>query len=313
MPQNILVSGASGFIGRHVVRAARSQPDVRLRLMRHRAAFEPSSDDRIHSISADLRDPSSLRPLCEGIDAVIHCASAVSGDEQTLHAVNDQGTHALVDAALQQGVRRVVYVSTASVYGRGPFREAEVHTLPVRPGSPTSHTRAAAEQHVLRAGGTVLRPHLVYGTGDRWVIPGLAGLLRYLRAGVDCPSVHSAVDAGALASAAVAAALTDRNVAGVHHANHPVPIQTAALMDLVRGPLNVSAAGTLDAEQARARAAGAPQALHHLDMLLVDHWFASADIWRLLDCDPGPSPTDGLPAHLPWYRQLLRPDPAPGR
>lgn len=281
--------------------------------MRHRAGVDTPADDRIHTVSGDLQDPTSLRALCEGIDAVIHCASAVSGDAQTLHTVNDQGTHALVDAALRQGVRRVVYVSTASVYGRGPFREAEAHTLPVRPGSPTSHTRAAAEQHVLRAGGTVLRPHLVYGTGDRWVIPGLAGLLRYLRAGVDCPSVHSAVDAAALASAAVAAALTDVDVAGVHHANHPVPIQASALMDLVREHLDLSAAGKLDAEQARARAAGAPQALHHLDMLLVDHWFASSDIWRLLDRDPGPSPTEGLPAHLPWYRELLRPDPAPGR
>lgn len=313
MPQNILISGASGFIGGHVVRAAHSQTDARLRLMRHRADFEAPSDDRIHTVSGDVRDPGSLRELCDGVDAVIHCASAVGGDAQTLHAVNDQGTHALVDAALQQGVRRVVYVSTASVYGRGPFREAEALALPVRPGSPTSQTRATAERHVLRAGGTVLRPHLVYGTGDRWMIPGLAGLLRYLRAGVNCPSVHSAVDAEVLASAAVAAALTDRDVAGVHHANHPVPIQASALMHLVREHLDLPAAGTLDPEQARARAADAPQALHHLDMLLVDHWFASADIWRLLDCDPGPSPTEGLPAHLPWYRELLRPDPAPGR
>ncbi|MEU9377007.1 NAD-dependent epimerase/dehydratase family protein [Streptomyces sp. NPDC048255] len=311
MPQKILITGAGGFIGRHVVREARARPDVRLRLIRRSAGPEQPPGDRVETVAADLTDPASLRGVCEGIDVVIHCASGIGGDERTLHAVNDRGTRDLVADALHHGVRRIVYISTASVYGRGPFRRAEAHALPLRPGSPTSLTRAAAERHVLEAGGTVLRPHLVYGTGDRWMIPGLAQLLRYLRAGVDSPSVHSAVGAGALASAAVAAALSDRDLAGVHHANHPVPVTASALTGFVLGLLDLPARAPLDPAAARARAGDAPQALHHLGMLLVDHWFEGSALWRLLDLDPGPSPTESLPEHLPWYRELLRNPPAP--
>ncbi|WP_411107595.1 NAD-dependent epimerase/dehydratase family protein [Streptomyces sp. cmx-4-9] len=305
MPYNVLITGSQGFIGSHVVREALAWPDLHLRLMRRPGGPPQPPTDRIHTVVADLTDPDSLRGVCEGVDAVLHCASAVGGDEDALRAVNDLGTRHLLADARRHGVRRVVHVGTASVHGRGPFRQAEVHELPLRPASPTSASRAAAEAHVLEAGGAVLRPHLVYGTGDRWVVPGLAGLLRYLGTAVDTPSVHSAVEAGALASAVVAAAMTDRDPAGVHHAGHPVPLGGAALMDLVHRELDLPVRELLDPAAARARVDGVPQALHHLDMLLVDHWFEGAALWELLDLDPGPSPLTGLPAHLPWYRELL--------
>lgn len=101
--------------------------------------------------------------MCDGVDAVIHCASRINGDEQTTRTVNDLGTRALVDEAVRAGVGRTVYLSTAAVYGRGPFTALVPGRAPLAPGSPTSVTRAAAENHVLAAGGTVLRPHLVYG------------------------------------------------------------------------------------------------------------------------------------------------------
>lgn len=305
MLQNVLVTGAGGFIGRHVVRAALTRTGLRLRLV-HRGGLRPPADDRAHTVRADLAKPSSLEGLCDGIDAVVHCASSVGGDEQTLHTVNDLGTRALVEDALRHGVRRVVYVSTAAVYGRGPFRDAEADDLPLRPGSATSRTRAAAERHVLAADGTVLRPHLVYGTGDRSMMPGLAQLLRYVGAGVECSSVHSAVEVGALAEAAVGAAVSDGDVAGVHHVNHPRPVPASALVSTVLEQLDMPRREPLAAEEARARAAGAPQALHHLDMLTVDHWFRSDRVWQVLDRDPGPAPLEGLAAHLPWYGRLLR-------
>lgn len=313
MPQNVLVTGTGGFIGRHVVAAALSEADVRLRLVRRGGSAAAPLDERVHTVSADLADPASLTGLCEGIEAVVHCASLVGADEQSLRAVNDRGTRALVQDALRHGVRRVVYISTAAVYGRGPFRRAEAGALAVAPRSATSLTRAAAEQHVLSAGGTVLRPHLVYGRGDRWVIPELAGLLRYLRAGVHCPSVHSCIEVDALAAAALGACLSDQDLAGVHHANHPLPLRASALIDMLLAQLDLPARRLLDPEQARARVRDAPQALHHLDMLTTDHWFSSDSIWRLLDRDPGPAPIERLARHMPWYREFLRLGPAAGR
>lgn len=296
MPKNVLVTGASGFIGRHVVRAALTKPTVRLKTL-YRTP-RPPRDRAGEAVRADLADPASLRGVCEGVDAVVHCASLVGGDPESLRRVNDLGTRALVDEALRQGVGRFVYVSTAAVYGRGPFRGAGPDDLAPAPVSATSRTRAAAERHVLAAGGTVLRPHLVYGEGDRWVVPGLAGLLRLLGAGVACPSLHSAVDAAALAEAALAAALTGRAVPPVLHVGHPLPVSAPALLDTVREAMGLPRADPLPLRRARELAHGSPLALHHLDMFATDHWFGVDRLWRDLGCDPGPAPAAGLAAHL---------------
>lgn len=304
MTRDLLITGASGFIGGHVVRAALAVPGTRIRLVRHAGAPGAFPADRVRTVHADLRDASSLRGLCHGVDAVLHCASLVSGDEESLRAVNDRGTEALVADALRHGVRRVVYVSTAAVYGPGPFRQAAEHTLAISPRSATSRTRAAAERHVLTAGGTVLRPHLVYGVGDRWVIPGLTALLTHLGAAVDCASVHSAVMADALAAATLGAALTGRDLAGAWHVNHPRPVRAADLTAAALGHLP-RVRVRLTPEQAGARLAGSLEATHHLSMLTEDHWFASERIWRLLDIDPGPDPVTGLARHAPWYHAHL--------
>ncbi|MFE1500567.1 NAD-dependent epimerase/dehydratase family protein, partial [Streptomyces albidoflavus] len=169
-------------------------------------------------VMGDLRDPDSLRRACAGTDVLIHCASAIGGDEELARAVNDEGTRALVDAAVHAGVTRIVALSTASVHGRGPFRAAAPGTLPLAPGSPTSRTRAAGERHVLDAGGTVLRPHLVYGTGDRLLIPGLVRLLAALPGPPDAGnSLHSLIDVDSLARVLLAAALSPATERGPYY------------------------------------------------------------------------------------------------
>nr|BFD87912.1 hypothetical protein StreXyl84_73130 [Streptomyces sp. Xyl84] len=307
MSQHLLITGANGFIGRHVVRAALARPETRVRLVRHRGDLAATDEDRVRVVRADLGDAASVDGLCRDVDTVVHCASRIGGEEAELRAVNEAGTAALVADARRHGVRRIVYVSTAAVYGRGPFRGAEPHELPVRPRSVTSATRAAAERIVLAAGGTVLRPHLVYGTGDRWVIPGLALLVRHLGAPVAGAGVHSAVEVSALAGAVVGAALAgpDLDLAGAHHVNHPVPVPGAVLMEAVCGVLGTDGAAPLAPERARALLREHPQALHHLDMLTSDHWFAGSSLWRLLGQDPGPEPAEGLARHLPWYQEQL--------
>ncbi len=122
-------------------------------------------------VRGDLSDPPSLRGVCADTDVLVHCATRIGGDAETVEAVNDLGTRALVEEAVRSGVGRIVYVSTAAVYGRGPFRGVRPGQVPIAPASATSRTRAAAERHVLDAGGLVLRPHLVHGEGDRWVDP----------------------------------------------------------------------------------------------------------------------------------------------
>ncbi len=259
----------------------------------------------METVFGDLAVPDSLRGICDGVDVVIHCASHIGGDEQTSTAVNDHGTRALVEEAVRAGVRRVVYVSTASVYGRGPFREALPGQPPIAPVSVTSRTRAAAERHVLDAGGTVLRPHLVYGTGDRWVVPGLVGLVRRLAAELTCTSLHSMIDVESLARATLAAALSPKDPAGVHHVNHPTPVSSTELLATVADCLDLPPTDAkADVATARALLAGSPRALHHLDMLALDHWFADDAFWRDVGCDPGSGFATEFPRHASWYHQV---------
>ncbi|MET8329474.1 NAD(P)-dependent oxidoreductase [Streptomyces sp. NPDC005181] len=309
----ILITGAAGFIGSHVVAAARQVPGARLRLMTHRTALDSGRDVvtgagvRVETVYGDLADPSSLRGSCDGIDAVIHCAAQIGGDAETATTVNDHGTRALVEETARSGVARIVHLSTASVYGRGPFTELLPDRVEPAPASATSRTRAAGEQHVLAAGGAVLRPHIVHGAGDRWAVPGLVALLRQLRAGLTgCEARHSLIDVETLGRALLGAALSPKGPAGVYHVNHPEPVACSDLLSTVVGELGLPWAGPgIGVDAARTRLAEVPYALHHLDMLAVDHWFADERVWQDTGCEPDAGFAVTFARHAPWYRRFL--------
>lgn len=304
MTVDLLITGATGFVGSRVAAAAARRPEVRVR---HLSRRPPAEDAREDVVPGDLADPASLQGSCADTDVLVHCASQIGGDAETAAAVNDQGTRALVAEAVRCGVGRIVYVSTAAVYGRGPFRGVRPGEVPLAPASATSRSRAAAERHVLDADGLVLRPHLVYGTGDRWVVPGLVGLLRELSATVSgCAALQSMIDVETLGRAVVAAALSPAHGHGVHHVNHPEPVRASELLEAVSTHVEDAGGGAVvDVATARARAAGSPRARHHLDMLTVDHWFADDGFWKDLDCSPGAGFADTFPGSAHWYRSFL--------
>ena len=309
------MTGSGGFGGGHVLPAARAAGDVRLRLLVRARPSAPSSPSAgpplpggapIEYVRGDLTDPDSLRGVCDGVDAVVHCASQVGGDPRLLRRVNDLGTAALVEQARRAGVGRFVYLSTAAVHGRGPFRGVRPGQVPVAPASDTSRTRAAAERHVLAAGGTVLRPHLVYGAGDRCVFLGVLALLLSLcvlppgRLGL-----QSMIDAASLADVLLSAALSPRAGEGrVHFVNHPAPVPGDDLLTAVAetyGLLPGPAPGVPD-DHGLAR--------HHLQLLAVDHWFTDDTVWTDLGCDPGAGFAERFPGYADRYR-AARPVPDP--
>ncbi|MFJ8592219.1 NAD-dependent epimerase/dehydratase family protein [Streptomyces sp. NPDC093598] len=302
MTVKLLITGASGFVGSRVAATAQRQPDVHVRLLSRHA---PHSPEYVHG---DLCASPSLRGACADTDVLVHCATRVGGDAGTARAVNDHGTRALVEEAVRAGVRRIVYVSTAAVLGRGPFRGVRPGEVPIAPASPTSRTRAAAEQHVLDAGGLVLRPHLVYGEGDRWVIPGLVWLLNELSATLTgCEALQSMVDVDTLGRAVVTAALSPAHHGGVHHVDHPEPVAVKDLLAAVCREVEEPGGGTaVDVATALDRAAGSPLALHHLGMLTVDHWFVDDAFWKDFDCSPGEGFAAAFTRAAPWYRAFLR-------
>lgn len=306
MTADFLITGGSGFVGSRVAAAAHRQPGGRVRHLARRTPPGAGPGEVVHG---DLGDPPSLRGTCAGADVLVHCATRVGGDPETVEAVNDLGTRALVEEAVRAGVRRILYVSTAAVYGRGPFRGVRPGEVPIAPASATSRTRAAAERHVLEAGGLVLRPHLVYGEGDRWVVPGLVWLLGELSATLTgCEALQSMIDVDTLGRAVVAAALSPAHDGGVHHVNHPEPVGVPDLLGAAATLLEDQPGGgdAVDVATALDRAAGKPLALHHLGMLTVDHWFVDDTFWKDLDCSPGEGFAAGFRRAAPWYRSFLQ-------
>ncbi|MEU1182327.1 NAD-dependent epimerase/dehydratase family protein [Streptomyces sp. NPDC005820] len=133
----VVITGAGGFIGRYVVREAERR-GLTLRLTAHRSEV-PASAPGTTVVRADLTDPASLRGLCDGADALLHCASWIGGPDQLCVAVNARGTAALVAEARRTGVARVVHLSTAAVYGRGTFRRARPQDLDRAPAACTTY------------------------------------------------------------------------------------------------------------------------------------------------------------------------------
>lgn len=167
-----LVTGASGFVGCHLV------------------AHLAACGDEVTASEAEITDPEALEADFSGRrpDAVYHLAAqadvkaSFTAAAATLR-VNVEGTFNVLDAALRAGAGRVVVVSSADVYGRlDPGRLPVGETAPMRPVTPYGASKAAAEMVCVQAGAgrglDVVRArafnHLGPGQSDRFVAAALA-------------------------------------------------------------------------------------------------------------------------------------------
>ena len=112
-----LVTGANGFLGRHVVNALLARGIEVRAMVRPAARLEalgwPSS---VEVFRADLRTSRELATAFEGVDVLIHLAAVVSGGEDAQFAGTVVGTERLLDAMAASACRRLVLCSSFSVY-----------------------------------------------------------------------------------------------------------------------------------------------------------------------------------------------------
>jgi nucleoside-diphosphate-sugar epimerase len=179
-----LVTGATGFIGRHLAaRLVREAFPLRV-LCRPGSEAKLSPEVKAHAEIArgDLRDRDSLFAAARGATRVFHCAALVAdwGESAAFASANAEGTRSLTDAAIAAGVARFVHLSSIAVFGTPSPPDFDDSTPYGHSADDYSRSKAEGEKAVFEAhrarglAATVLRPAVVYGPGGPWLEEPLA-------------------------------------------------------------------------------------------------------------------------------------------
>jgi uncharacterized protein YbjT (DUF2867 family) len=111
----ILVTGGTGFVGGHVVRALRDAGRPVRCLVRDPGRAEALRAQGCELVTGDLTDAASLRKAVEGVESVVHLVAIRQGRQEQFERIMSQGTHDLLAAAQAAGVRRFVHMSALGV------------------------------------------------------------------------------------------------------------------------------------------------------------------------------------------------------
>ena len=232
---NVFVTGGTGFVGAHLVKALRARGDAVAALVRRPALAEQLGwGPEIRVVRGDLDDENALRDGCAGAEVVFHVAGKiVARSAGEFMATNRDGTANVLEAARDAGVRRFVHISSLAVAGpTTPGHPIDEE----RPPAPITHygrSKLAAEVLVraMPMEWTIVRPPVVYGEWDR----GTLTVFRLARCGVvpvfgDGSQELSVIHAEDLARALIAAAVTKGTAGHVYFATHPEAITSRAFV-----------------------------------------------------------------------------------
>lgn len=125
----IFITGATGFIGRHLMRRLALTGHECTCLVRKTSRVDELKQSKARLVYGDVTDADSVRAGMAGCDTVLHLANLYAMwhlQKQDFTDINVEGTRHVMEAALELGVKKVIYVSTVAVYGRPteyPFNE----------------------------------------------------------------------------------------------------------------------------------------------------------------------------------------------
>ena len=183
----ILITGGTGFLGRHLAAALLARGETIFVLGRNFAPVQDLLAQGARAIRADLHDTRAIRAACQGMDLVYHVGalSAPWGKRANFFATNVAGTEAVIAGCQEYGVRRLVYVSSPAVVfdGQAQIEANEQVEYPRRFTSVYALTKKLGEDRVQAAGAAgletvTLRPKAIFGPGDQALLPRLIAAAR---------------------------------------------------------------------------------------------------------------------------------------
>ena len=163
----ILVTGANGFVGRHVVRELAARRHRVRAMVRDLRGAKSLEDADCELVRGDITDPESLRAALDGCEAVVHLVAIIVGKPQDFERVMAQGTRDLMAAARAAGVTRFVHMSALGI---GEQTKDLV---------PYYRAKWEMEQAVNASGlgHVIFRPSFIFGT-DGGVLPRFLRIAR---------------------------------------------------------------------------------------------------------------------------------------
>lgn len=171
---NVFVTGGTGFVGAHLVKALLARNDHVTAMVRRPALAERLGwGDRVRLVRGDLADEAALREGSAGADVVYHVAGQIAArNAAEFMACNRDGTANVLEAARDGGVRRVVFVSSLAVGGPTTPGHPIDETRPPAPVTDYGRSKLAAEVLVkaMPFEWTIVRPPVVYGEWDRGTV-----------------------------------------------------------------------------------------------------------------------------------------------
>jgi nucleoside-diphosphate-sugar epimerase len=183
MLSRVLVTGAGGFVGSHLVERLVARGTQVLALSR--TPREEGLDDRIRWVQGDVTEPETYREALRGVDGVVHLAALLTARRVSEYEhANVLGTARLLETCAEEcpELRRAVVVSTVAAMGPSRNGRSLTESDPCRPANAYGASKLAAEAEALalapRIPITILRPVFVYGPGDA---RGAAQLESWLR------------------------------------------------------------------------------------------------------------------------------------
>jgi nucleoside-diphosphate-sugar epimerase len=185
-----LVTGGGGFLGGAIVRWLRARGDEVRSFSR--GDYPELRSLGVETIQGDLADSTAVSSAAQGCDLVFHVAAKAGlwGPHEEYYRANVVGTQNIIAACRRWHISRLIYTSSPSVVFNGRDMEGVDESAPYPSHFEASYpeTKAQAEKLILEANGehlatVALRPHLIWGPGDKHLIPRIiarakAGALR---------------------------------------------------------------------------------------------------------------------------------------
>jgi len=175
--EKILVTGGTGFLGKSLIgRLVAEGYPVRV-LARKLSDTESLKRQGVEIVYGDVAHTASLEEALRGIDLVVHAAAGTSGSQKDSETATLQGTRNVIEIGKRCGIKKLVYISSCSVYGVAEYKtnqlvneDSSLERFPERRGT-YSASKQEAERFVIDEMETgkfpvvILRPGTIYGPG----------------------------------------------------------------------------------------------------------------------------------------------------